>query len=170
MVYFRAKNLLENEHYFMIGVALYQPDIPQNAGTIARLCRCMDCDLHIIEPAGFATTEKAFRRAGMDYIDQLNLTRHSAFEQFLMWCESQKRRVVLLTTKANLAHVNFQFEKNDILLLGRESAGVPEHVQNIISQKIKIPMARDVRSLNIAVSCAMVLNEALRQQEGFPPL
>ena len=151
-------------------IALYQPDIPQNAGTIARLCACMDCEFHIIEPAGFVTSEKAFRRAGMDYVDYLSLHHHASYAVFTLWAETQKRRIILLTTKATTRHIDFDFCQGDILLLGRESAGVPENVHQDIPSQIKIPMRAETRSLNIAMSCAMVLNEALRQQEGFLPL
>ena len=147
-------------------IALYQPDIPPNTGTIIRMAACMDVMIHIIEPCGFPFGEKSFRRAGMDYIDQSKITRHESWKAFLEWSDS--RRILLLTTKAAKPYTEHVFEEEDILLLGRESAGVPDDVHDRADARLLIPMTPDTRSLNIAVSAAMVLGEALRQTNGFP--
>jgi len=149
-------------------LALYQPDIPQNTGTILRLAACMGVPADIIEPAGFAMTEKALRRAGMDYLDQAGITRHRSFRHFLDSAEAGSGRLVLLTTRASLAYTDFSFEAGDILLLGRESAGVPDEVHDLAAARLRIPLRQETRSLNIAVAAAMVLGEALRQTGGFP--
>jgi len=149
-------------------LALYQPDIPQNTGTILRLGACMDVAVDIIEPCGFPFSDKSLRRAGMDYLDQVDVTRHLSWEDFLESPGNKPGRIVLLTTRGSTAYTDFGFLKDDILLLGRESAGVPEEVHNAADARIKIPMAAGVRSLNIAVAAAMVLGEALRQT-GLQP-
>ncbi|PLX43980.1 MAG: tRNA methyltransferase [Hyphomicrobiales bacterium] len=149
-------------------LALYQPDIPQNTGTILRLAACMGVPADIIEPAGFAMTEKALRRAGMDYLDQAGITRHRSFRHFLDSAEAGSGRLVLLTTRASLAYTDFSFDAGDILLLGRESAGVPDEVHDLAAARLRIPLRQETRSLNIAVAAAMVLGEALRQTGGFP--
>ena len=149
-------------------IALYQPDIPPNTGTIIRMAACLEVRVHIIEPCGFPFGEKSFRRAGMDYIDQTQITRHKCWEDFIEW--TQNRRIVLLTTKAAENYTGFTFQDDDILLLGRESAGVPDDVHDRADARLLIPMAASTRSLNIAVSAAMVLGEALRQTNGFPDL
>src|SRR5579871_2392163 len=109
-------------------IALFQPDIPQNTGTILRLCACLGMAAHIIEPAGFPVTDRAFRRAGMDYLDAVTITRHDSWTAFDAWRREQGHRLALLTTKADLSHLDYRFAPDDILLLGRESAGVPDHV------------------------------------------
>lgn len=149
-------------------IALYQPDIPPNTGTIIRMAACLEVRVHIIEPCGFPFGEKSFRRAGMDYIDQSKITRHKTWDDFIKW--TQNRRIVLLTTKAAENYAGFAFKNDDILLLGRESAGVPDDVHDRADARLIIPMAANTRSLNIAVSAAMVLGEALRQTNGFPNL
>ncbi len=150
-----------------IAIALFQPDIPQNTGTIARLCACMGSELHIIEPAGFPVTEKAFRRAGMDYIQNVDMKRHMNFDAFLENMTDEGRRVILVTTKASLPHIDYTFKQDDVLLFGRESSGVPEIVHQTLTEKVTIPMKNEMRSLNLAVSAGMLLNEALRQTKGF---
>lgn len=147
-------------------IALYQPDIPPNTGTIIRLAACMNAPVHIIEPCGFAFGEKSFRRAGMDYIDQSLINRHVSWEHFLE--NKGDARLILLSTKAKKTYTDFPYQADDILLLGRESAGVPEEVHNICDERLIIPMSKGTRSLNVALSAAMVLGEALRQTGQFP--
>lgn len=147
-------------------LALYQPDIPPNTGTIIRMAACLDVPVHIIEPCGFPFGEKSFRRAGMDYIDQSKITRHQSWEDFLAAMDG--KRIILLTTKASEPYSDFKFNDNDILLLGRESAGVPDEVHARADHRLIIPMVPETRSLNIALSAAMVLGEALRQTNKFP--
>ncbi len=147
-------------------IALFQPDIPQNVGTIMRLAACLDVPLHLIEPFGFVWDDARLRRAGMDYREMAKVDRHVSWDAFL--CSRASGRLVLLTTKASTAYTDFSFESDDILLLGRESAGVPESVHRLADAEIKIPMAVGARSLNVAVATAMVLGEALRQTGGFP--
>ncbi|MFN7113728.1 MAG: tRNA (cytidine(34)-2'-O)-methyltransferase [Alphaproteobacteria bacterium] len=147
-------------------LALYQPDIPQNTGTLMRLCACLNVPMDIIEPCGFILSDKNLRRAGMDYLDYLDLTRHASFEDFR--AAQPARRIVLLTTKAAQSFVEFTFTPDDTLLLGRESAGVPEDVHAACTHRVVIPMAAGLRSLNVAVTGAMALGEALRQTGGFP--
>ena len=147
-------------------LALYQPDIPPNTGTIIRMAACLEVRIHIIEPCGFPFGEKSFRRAGMDYIDQSKISRHNSWKDFLIWAES--RRIVLLSTKAAENYTDFVFKDDDIILLGQESAGVPDNVHNRAHTRLLIPMAPTTRSLNIAISAAIVLGEALRQTNGFP--
>ena len=150
----------------MIEIALYQPDIAPNAATIARLCACFGLKLTIIEPAGFVFSDSAFRRAGMDYLNQVDMVRSPSWSDFL--AANGGRRMVLLTTKATQTHVTFQFEANDILLLGRESAGVPDSVHDALPHRIRIPMRPQTRSLNVALAASIVAGEALRQLGQFP--
>jgi len=150
----------------MIEIALYQPDIAPNAATIARLCACFGLKLTIIEPAGFVFSDSAFRRAGMDYLNLVDLVRSPSWAAF--HAANSSRRMVLLTTKATQTHVSFQFEANDILLLGRESAGVPDSVHDALPHRLRIPMRPETRSLNVAVAASLVAGEALRQLEQFP--
>jgi tRNA (cytidine/uridine-2'-O-)-methyltransferase len=145
----------------MIEIALYQPDIAQNAGTIARLCACFGLPLTIIEPAGFAWDNASFRRAGMDYLDLALIQRASSWSAFRE--SSQGRRIILLTTKGATSYLDFRFLPRDVLLLGRESAGVPQDVHDASSARITIPMMPPARSLNVALATAMVTGEALRQ-------
>lgn len=145
----------------MIEIALYQPDIPQNTGTILRMAACLGTPVHIIEPAGFQWSMKSFRRAGMDYIDQVSITRHDSYARFM--ADMAGRRVILATTKASQGYCDFEFQAGDIVLFGRESAGVPDHVHEEIVHRITIPIRAQTRSLNIAVSVAMITGEALRQ-------
>ena len=149
-------------------LALYQPDIPQNTGTLLRLAACLGIDLHLIEPAGFPLSDSALKRAGMDYLERARLIRHLNFEAFNTWRESENRRLLLLTTKSSSPYVDFSYQATDILLLGRESSGVPETVHEIVDARLTIPMAEGMRSINVAISAGMVLGEALRQTEAFP--
>jgi tRNA (cytidine/uridine-2'-O-)-methyltransferase len=149
-------------------IALFQPDIPQNAGTLARLGACMGVPLAIIEPAGFPTTDRAFLRAGMDYLDVAVIERHASFATFDQWRKAAGHRLVLFTTAAETAFTDFAYRADDVLLFGRESAGVPDHVHAGADARLTIPMRPGLRSLNVAVSAAMALAEALRQTGSFP--
>lgn len=149
-------------------IALFEPDIPQNTGTLMRLCACMDVALHIIEPCGFPFSIKALRRSAMDYADHVTLYSHIDFEHFQNWIQDNEKRLVLLTTKGATAMPSFKFTDSDILLLGRESAGVPDFVHNAAQARLFVPMAKGMRSLNVALAGAMVLTEALRQTNCFP--
>jgi tRNA (cytidine/uridine-2'-O-)-methyltransferase len=149
----------------MIEIALYQPDIAPNAATIARLCACFALKMTIIEPAGFITSDSNFRRVGMDYLQSVMLERAPSWEKFC--AEKAGQRLVLLSTKAEQTHVAFNFQRGDILLLGRESAGVPDHVHEAIPHRIRIPMQPGMRSLNVAMAAGLVAGEALRQLGGF---
>ena len=144
-------------------IALYQPDIPQNTGTILRLCACLEVEAHIIEPAGFPVSDRHFRRAGMDYLDRVSISRHVSWNAFRVWREADGGRLVLFTTKAATSYLAHRYEDTDILLFGRESAGVPDEVAESADKRLLIPIAEGMRSLNIAVSAAMALSEALRQ-------
>lgn len=147
----------------MPALALYQPDIPQNAGTMLRLCACLGVEAHIIEPAAFPVSDRAFRRAGMDYLDQLSITRHISFAAFESWRRNAQRRLVLLTTKGAVSYTGIAYRDDDILMVGRESAGVPDMVHDAADLRALIVMRAGMRSLNVAVSAAMVIGEALRQ-------
>ena len=144
-------------------LALFEPDIPQNTGSLIRLAACMDVGLHIIEPCGFAFDDKKLRRSVMDYYDLAKVTRHSSWQKFLDWNQTHKGRLVLLSTHATLPYTHHHFTENDILLLGSESSGVPEHVREAVDARITIPMHNGARSLNVALAASMVLGEALRQ-------
>lgn len=147
----------------MIRIALFQPDIPQNTGTLLRMGACLDIAVDIIGPAGFTLSDKALRRSGMDYLDQAQLKIHVSWEAF---CQSQlvtESRLVLLTTKSERSYLDFVYCENDILLLGRESSGVPDTVHDAVEARVTIPMRPDARSLNMAISASIVAGEALRQ-------
>ena len=144
-------------------IALYQPDIPQNSGTILRLCACMGVTAHIIEPAGFPISDRHFRRAGMDYLDQLNWTRHDSWTKFEEWRRQGGYRLLLFTTKGATPYLDFRYQASDILLFGRETAGVPEGVAEAADARLVILIKADLRSLNVAMAAAMALGEALRQ-------
>lgn len=147
-------------------IALYQPDIPQNTGTIVRLAACLAVPVDIIEPAGFPWDLAKLRRAGMDYLDLAQVTRHVSWAVFQ--ADRGPGRLVLLTTRAERSPYDFAFASTDILLLGRESAGVPDDVHESCDARLRIPMVAEARSLNVAVSAALVLGESLRQCGGFP--
>jgi tRNA (cytidine/uridine-2'-O-)-methyltransferase len=151
-----------------VALALYQPDIPQNAGTLMRLCACMDVALHFIHPAGFVFSNARLRRAGMDYLDRVHLIEHESFEAFDASRKTEGRRLVLLTTKATTSAYAAAYTPDDILMLGRESAGVPETVAGRADLRVRVPMAEGLRSLNVALAGAMVLGEALRQVGELP--
>jgi tRNA (cytidine/uridine-2'-O-)-methyltransferase len=144
-------------------IALYQPDIAGNTGTILRLAACLGVAVDIVEPVGFDLSDRALRRAGMDYLEMAALTRHVDFDSFEDWRRSQDRRLVLFTTGAAVAYTDFAFEDGDILLFGRESAGVPRFVHDRVDARLIIPMKGGGRSLNVALAAAMALGEANRQ-------
>jgi tRNA (cytidine/uridine-2'-O-)-methyltransferase len=144
-------------------IALYEPDIPQNTGTILRTCACLKVEAHIIEPAGFPVTDRAFRRAGMDYLDQVTIRRHGSFADFQEWRAQEHLTLVLMTTAAERSYLDHAFLGDQVILFGRESAGVPQAVHEAADVRLRIPVREGLRSLNIAVSVAMVAGEALRQ-------
>jgi tRNA (cytidine/uridine-2'-O-)-methyltransferase len=144
-------------------LALYEPDIAQNTGTILRLCACLGVAAHIIEPAGFPASDRAFRRAGMDYLDQVTLRRHASWSAFDTWRRDGNLRLVLFTTRAATSYLDHRYG-NDVLLFGRESSGVPDAVHAAADARLTIPMRPGLRSLNVAMACAMVVGEALRQR------
>jgi len=151
-------------------VALYEPDIPQNTGTILRLCACLGLEAHIVEPAGFPVTDRAFRRAGMDYLDKVSIVRHGSWEAFDGWRRGEKLSLVLVTTAAERSFLDHAYRDDQILLFGRESAGVPEAVHRAADVRLRVPMREDMRSLNVAMAVALVAGEALRQTSQFPRL
>lgn len=152
----------------MIRIALYQPDIAQNTGTILRLAACLGLAVDIIEPAGFPVSDKSFRRSGMDYLDHVAWRRHDDMTAFDSWRRKDGRRLVLMTTQGALPYADFVFQPGDVLMAGRESAGVPETVHAVADARILVPMRPGLRSLNVAVATAMVTGEALRQLAAFP--
>tara|TARA_B100001057_G_scaffold118179_1_gene116738 strand:- start:1365 stop:1814 length:450 start_codon:yes stop_codon:yes gene_type:complete len=145
----------------MISIALYKPDIPQNTASILRLCACFGLKMHIIEPCGFNLNDSRFKRVVMDYIKQSSIIRYENFKELLN--KNKKSRVILMSTKATKSLFKFKFKNNDIILLGRESKGVPEYVHNELKNKLKIPISSKVRSLNVAVTASISAAEALRQ-------
>ncbi len=153
-----------------VQLALYQPDIPQNSGTLLRLGACLNVVVHIIHPTGFAFSDKLFRRSAMDYADHVRMIEHNCFDDFSTWCSKNSKRLVLMSTKASQSAYEFDFTSNDILMAGRESAGVPQKVADVCATAIRIPMSKAVRSINVSVASAMVLGEALKQTGGFSQL
>jgi tRNA (cytidine/uridine-2'-O-)-methyltransferase len=148
-------------------IALYQPDIPQNTGTMLRMAACLGVEAHLIEPAGFPTSDRAFRRAGMDYLDRVRIVRHASWDAFAQWRIAADLRLVLFTTRADASYLDHRYEAHDILLFGRESAGVPDPVHAAAEVRLRVPLQPGLRSLNVAVTCAMAVGEALRQTNGF---
>ena len=144
-------------------IALYQPDIPQNTGNIFRLGACLGVPVDIIEPTGFIFDDKRFKRSAMDYIDHIDYKRHINWEHFYEWSQKNKFRLILMTTKTNQSFYKFQFNSSDILLFGRESAGVPDNIHQIVDHRLTIPMRKGVRSMNLSSAVAIVLGESLRQ-------
>ena len=142
-------------------IVLYKPDIPQNTAAIIRLGACLRLNIHLIEPCGFNLNDSRFKRVVMDYMNLCKVVRHEDFKSFIK--KNKKSRIVLMTTKAKKLYHTFKFKKNDMLLFGRESAGVPEEIHKMLKNKIKIPMNKKTRSLNVAMSVAIVAGEALRQ-------
>ena len=149
----------------MISIALYKPDIPQNTASILRLCACLRLKIHIIEPCGFNLNDSRFKRVIMDYINQSSIIKYNNFEELLI--KNKKSRVILMSTKAKKSLFKFDFKKNDIILLGRESKGVPENVHREIKNKLKIPISNKTRSLNVAIAASISAAEALRQIKIF---
>ena len=144
-------------------IALFQPDIPQNTGTMLRMAACLGMDAHIIEPAGFPTSDRALRRAGMDYLDRVAITRHASWQAFEDWRQMQRARLILLTTQASRCYLDHAFRPDDVLLFGRESSGVTDAVRAAADVALVIPMRAGLRSLNVAVAAAIAAGEALRQ-------
>ena len=151
-------------------IALYQPDIAGNTGTILRLAACLGLAVDIIEPAGFALSDRNLKRAGLDYIASAVLTRHVDWEAFEAFRRDSGRRLVLASTKASVGHTEFAYRPDNILLFGRESAGVPDHVHKAADHRVRILMAEGQRSINLAVSAGIVAAEAMRQTGGFERL
>jgi tRNA (cytidine/uridine-2'-O-)-methyltransferase len=156
----KAANLTKN----LPSLVLYQPDIPQNAGTMLRLAACLGVTIEVINPCGFIWDDKRMRRSGMDYLDKVDIKRHQSFDTFM----AENRRVVLLSTKAEHPLYDFQFQPGDAIMVGRESAGVPDEVAARVQHKIRIPMMPGLRSINVALTAAMAISEALRQLDSFP--
>ena len=142
-------------------IALFEPDIPQNTAAIIRTCACLGAKLEIIEPCGFLLSDKRFRRVVMDYMNEKDINYYESFDAFLD--AKKNERIVLMTTKASVSYTDFKFDINDTILFGRESAGVPENIHNIVKNRLKIPMKNNMRSLNIASSVAIILAESLKQ-------
>jgi tRNA (cytidine/uridine-2'-O-)-methyltransferase len=142
-------------------IALFEPDIPQNTAAIIRTCACLGAKLEIIEPCGFLLGDKRFKRVVMDYMDEKDIRFFASFNDFLK--SKNNQRIVLMTTKASISYTKFKFSKNDTILFGRESAGVPENIHKLIKDRLKIPMKNYKRSLNIASSVAIILAESLKQ-------
>jgi tRNA (cytidine/uridine-2'-O-)-methyltransferase len=149
-------------------LALYAPDIPQNAGTMLRLCACLGVGADLIGPLGFDASDRAFRRAGLDYLDRANIARHLSFNDFNAARREENARLILLTTRAELAYPDFAYAPSDILLVGRESAGAPDEVHAAADARVIVPLRPGLRSVNVALAAAMVLGEALRQTGQFP--
>ena len=150
-----------------VALALYQPDIPQNAGTLIRLAACLGLECHVVRPEGFRADDRSLRRAGLDYLDRAALVRHQSWSAFEVWRSGERRRLVLATTKAEMPYTDFGFNTGDIIMVGRESAGVPDDVHAAATAQVTIPMVAEMRSLNVAAAAAMVIGEALRQIGGF---
>jgi tRNA (cytidine/uridine-2'-O-)-methyltransferase len=148
-------------------LALFEPDIPQNAGTLMRFSACMNVAVDLIEPCGFVLDDRRFRRSAMDYLDRLVLSRHLSWQAYYDSAPERDGRLILLTTKAETVYTDFLFQSGDTLLVGREGAGVPDAVHVAADERLRVPMANKMRSLNVAVAAAMVLGEALRQTGGF---
>jgi len=152
----------------MLRLALYQPDIPQNAGTMIRMAACLGVAVDIVEPAAFDVSDRHFRRSGMDYLERAALMRHDSFATFDAWRRNSGRRLILAETDGATAHVDLEFRRGDIVMVGRESAGVLPEVYAAADASVCIPMRAGLRSLNVAVAAAIVLGEALRQVNGYP--
>ncbi len=148
-------------------IALYEPDIPQNTGTILRLAACLGVEAHIVEPTGFPSSDRAFRRAGMDYLERVALRRHVSWPAFEAWRRSEGLRLILFTTAAALSYLDHSYRPGDVLMFGRESAGVPEPVHAAADARLLIPMQPGLRSINVAMVAAMAMGEAMRQTNGF---
>ena len=144
-------------------IALFEPDIPQNAGNIFRLGACLGMPIDIIEPAGFVIDDKRLKRASMDYYDYLDLTKHVSWEKFYEWSKNNSYQLILLTTKSQKSYYDYKFQPKDIILFGRESAGVPDYVHEAVHERLTIPMIKGPRSINLSSSVSMVAGEMIRQ-------
>ncbi len=144
-------------------IALYQPDIPQNTGNIFRLSACLGISVDIIEPTGFIFNDKKFKRSAMDYIDHIDYKRHIDWKHFYKWVQENNFRLILMTTKTQQSFYTFQFQSTDILLFGSESSGVPDNIHQIVDYRLTIPMKKNLRSINLSSSVAIVIGEGLRQ-------
>ena len=144
-------------------IALFEPDIPQNAGNIFRLGACLGIPIDIIEPAGFVIDDKRLKRASMDYYDYLDLTKHVSWEKFYEWSKKNSYQLILLTTKSQKSYYDYKFQPKDIILFGRESAGVPDYVHEAVDERLTIPMIKGPRSINLSSSVSMVAGEMIRQ-------
>jgi len=144
-------------------IALFEPDIPQNTGNIFRLGACLGIEVDIIEPTGYVFDDKRFKRSSMDYINHIKYKRHLDWETFYKWSKKNNFRLILLTTKSKQKYTEYQFKNNDILLFGRESAGVPQNIHDIVDEQLTIPMKKNLRSINVSSSVALVIGEACRQ-------
>jgi tRNA (cytidine/uridine-2'-O-)-methyltransferase len=153
-----------------VELALYQPEIPQNTGTLLRLAACLDLRVHIIHPTGFPFSKKALKRGGLDYLDHADFTEHVNFAQFDAWRRDSGRRLVLLTTKAERSAYDAAYGEDDVLMVGRESAGVPESVAASADLKVRIPMKENLRSINVALAATLIVGEAKRQTGAFETL
>ena len=150
----------------MISIALFEPEIPQNTGTILRFADCMGILVHIIEPCGFIFGGSQMKRAGMDYLNTANYQKHGNFDMFLQYVKNNKKRIILATTKAKINYYDFSFSLNDIVLFGKESMGVPDYIHDLcFDSSITIKMEENKRSLNLAMSCGIILSEGLRQMK-----
>ena len=152
----------------VLRLALFQPDIPQNAGTMIRMAACLGLAVDIVEPAAFDVSDRHFRRSGMDYLERAIVARHDSFRAFEEWRRAEGRRLVLAETDGDVALPDFAFRPNDIVMVGRESAGVTPEVREAAQASLHIPMRPGLRSINVALAAAMVMGEALRQTGGFP--
>ena len=144
-------------------IALFEPDIPQNAGNIFRLGACLGIPIDIIEPAGFVIDDKRLKRASMDYYDYLDLTKHVSWEKFYEWSKKNSFQLILLTTKSQKSYYDYKFQAKDIILFGRENAGVPDYVHEAVDERLTIPMIKGPRSINLSSSVSMVAGEMIRQ-------
>ncbi|MGO4666467.1 tRNA (cytidine(34)-2'-O)-methyltransferase [Bosea sp. 2RAB26] len=152
----------------MLRLALYQPDIPQNSGTMIRMAVCLGIAVDIIEPAAFDVSDRHFRRSGMDYLERAAITRHDSFKAFDAWRLAGGHRLILAETDGATAHTDFAFAPGDIVLVGRESAGVPAELYSTVDGSVHVPMRPGLRSLNVAIAAAVVMGEALRQLDAYP--
>ncbi|RDJ25333.1 tRNA (cytidine(34)-2'-O)-methyltransferase [Bosea caraganae] len=152
----------------MLRLALYQPDIPQNAGTMIRMAACLGLAIDIVEPAAFDVSDRNFRRSGMDYLERAAVMRHDSFAAFDAWRRQNGWRLILAETDGATAHTDFAFQPGDIVMVGRESAGVLPEIYAAADASVHVPMRHGLRSLNVALAAAIVLGEALRQVDGYP--
>ena len=155
------ETMTHNSSYQGVKIALFEPDIPQNTAAIIRTCACLGAQLEIIEPCGFLLSDKRFKRVVMDYMDEKDINFYQSADLF--FDSNKNQRIILMTTKASVSYAKFKFEKNDTILFGRESAGVPEKLHKLIKNRLKIPMENNKRSLNLASSVAIILAECLKQ-------